>query len=157
MRERLRHFFETNIGKATAVLLCAGGLFAVWVGMRGGEADRVAMSRDRVFICSETGKTFEYAIKIGDTFPVRSPHSGKETGYRAEPCYWTRDGQIKNDPTWVLLNQTLGKPGPTFCPDCGRLVTEMNNPPVQGHPPPPTEEELKKNPRRMRAAEEQEL
>jgi hypothetical protein len=154
MREKLRQFFATNIGKATAVLLFSLGIYGAWFGLGNVEADRVALTRERVFVCSETGKIFQHTVKIGDTFPLRSPHSGKETGYRAEACYWTRVGQIKTAPTWVLLNQSVGKPGPTFCPDCDRLVTEMNNPPVQGHPAPPTQEEMNSNPRRARAAVE---
>ena len=60
--------------------------------------------------------------------PVKSPHSGKETGYEPERCYWTADGKPKPEPTYVLLNAAVGKPGPTFCQDCKRLVVGLNPP-----------------------------
>src|ERR1043165_3428249 len=41
----------------------------------------------RMFICSETGKTFTHALIPGETQPIKSPFSGKNTGYRAEACY----------------------------------------------------------------------
>ena len=53
-------------------------------------------------------------------------NSGKKTGVPAEACYWTADGGTKKNPTWVLLNELAGKPGPTFCPDCNRLVVGHN-------------------------------
>lgn len=79
-----------------------------------------------MYICSETGKTFAHVRKSGEPSPVLSPHSKKNTGYPAEKCYWTKDGKIKDAPTYVLLNQHTGKPGPTICPDCGRLVVPHN-------------------------------
>src|SRR5947207_2814894 len=62
-------------------------------------------SRSSQFVCSETGKAFNYELKEGDSIPVRSPFSGKNTGYPAELCYWTKDGTMKETPTPVLLNE----------------------------------------------------
>jgi hypothetical protein len=92
---------------------------------------------NRMCMCSETGMTFEYAVHEGDQWPVLSPFSKKKTGYPAECCYWTKDGKRKATPTYVILNEDLGKPGDTFCPDCGRLVIGHN-------PPPPPETPLAK-------------
>lgn len=105
-----------------------------------GEAARA--SRDRVFICAQTGKTFQFLIEPGCTYPVLSPHSHKNTGYPAEMCYWTAEGNPKAEPTPVLLNQYAGIDGPTFCPDCGRLVRGHNPPPRPGAAPPPTRAEI---------------
>jgi hypothetical protein len=88
-------------------------------------------------MCSETGMTFEYTVHEGDQWPVLSPFSKKKTGYPAECCYWTKDGKRKATPTYVILNEDIGKPGDTFCPDCGRLVIGHN-------PPPPPETPLAK-------------
>jgi len=82
-----------------------------------------------MFKCSETGKTFEYAMHEGDRWPVVSPYTNKNTGYPVERCYWTRDGKRKLTPTYVILNENLGKPGDTICPDCGRVVVGHNPPP----------------------------
>ena len=86
------------------------------------------------FVCTETHKHFEYAMKLGEKWPVPSPYSGKNSGYPAERCYWTRDGKRKSEPTYIILNQNLGKPGDTICPDCGRLVVGHNPPPPEAVP-----------------------
>ena len=89
------------------------------------------------YICTETGKPFRHKNQMGETLPILSPYSGKNTGIPAEACYWTADGSIKTEPTWVLLN----KSGPTFCPDCGRLVVGHNPKPGPNSTPPPTQQE----------------
>jgi hypothetical protein len=93
------------------------------------------------YICTETGRAFKHRNEPGETLPIVSPYSGKNTGVPGEPCYWTADGRIKSQPTWVLLNEAIGKPGATFCPDCGRLVVGRNPVAHAGGKPPPTEDE----------------
>jgi hypothetical protein len=102
-----------------------------------------AGERQRIFVDSTTGKGFPHELVLGETIPVDAPSGGK-TGYPAELCYWNKDGTIKSDPTPVLLNEMIGKSGPTFCPDCGRLVVPHNPYPVPGSRPPPTMEEYEK-------------
>jgi hypothetical protein len=99
------------------------------------------MARERTFICAQTGKSFEHTLKLGEAIPVKSPYSGQNTGYPAELCYWTKDGRIKKEPTAVLLKTLVGERGPTFCPECGRLVVGHNPRPKAGDAPPPTEAE----------------
>ena len=89
---------------------------------------------EAVFMCSETHMTFPYAMHEGEHWPVVSPFTGKKTGYPAERCYWTRDGKRKATPTYVILNASLGLPGDTFCPDCGRIVIGHNPPPPPDTP-----------------------
>ena len=143
MIERLREFFRSSGGQVTAIVLGLLGLVVLVWAVKGnfGESDAAALSSDRVFICSETRKPFNHTLKEGETIPVYSPHSGKNTGYQAELCYWTKDGKPKEKPTPVLLEESLGKPGPTFCPDCGRLVIGHNPAAQPGGRPPPTKEE----------------
>ncbi|MBN2563999.1 MAG: hypothetical protein JXQ75_24050 [Phycisphaerae bacterium] len=84
---------------------------------------------EAVFMCAETGKTFPYAMQKGEHWPVMSPYSNKQTGYPTEQCYWTKVGREwrrKKTPTYVILNEYLGKPGDTVCPDCGRIVVGHN-------------------------------
>ncbi len=89
-----------------------------------------------MFICSETHKTFRHRNELGETLPILSPYSNKKTAYPAEACYWTADGKIKTEPTWVLLNDNLDDHRPTACPDCGRLVVGHNPQPGPGSRPP---------------------
>lgn len=138
----LRQFLNSGIGKnlAIAVVALLVGV-AGYVGYRTlGPSDAMAASTGRVFIDAETGEAFTHEISVGETIPVEAP-SGQKTGYEAERCYWTKDGQIKQKPTFVLMNRFKGEEGPTFCPDCGRLVTDLNRAPMQGDNPPPTEQE----------------
>jgi len=83
-------------------------------------------------ICAVTLKHYPHEREAGESYPFYSPFTKDRTGYPAERCYWTKDGKAKAEPTYVLLNEYINKPGPTICPDCGRLVEPHN-------PPPPAE------------------
>lgn len=91
------------------------------------------ISRSRPVIDAETNELFEdYTMKDGAKVPFTNPKTGRATLYPAETCFWTKDGKAKLEPTYVLLNQRAGKPGPTLCPDCGREVVGHNPmPPVE--------------------------
>lgn len=144
----MRDFFNSPAGKAVAILLVIAAGTGVYLAVRRnfGPSEAGLIARDRLFVCTKTGKAFEYRLGLGDTLPVPSPHSGARTGYPAELCYWTADGQIKPQPTAVLLNHYLGKDEPTFCPDCGRLVVGHNPVPRPGDEPPPTRATYKATP-----------
>ena len=152
MSKGVRDFLSGTTGKAIGIAGAVVALVAAVVMARNsfGPPAETRNANDRVFVCSETGKTFNYTIKRGDRFPVKSPHSGKNTGYEAEKCFWTADGKIKEKPTYVLLNDYVDKPGPTYCPDCGRLVIRFNPPPTTDAVPPPTQAENKGQPMRAR-------
>jgi hypothetical protein len=141
----LREFFNSPAGKATAIgLVVAALILAFWSFRRNfGGGDGATFSRDRTYIDAATGKPFEHTLSVGDVIPLKAP-SGGNTGYPAELCYWTKDGKPKTNPTPVLLNDYVHKPGPTFCPDCGRLVRMHNPAPAPGVKPPPTKEEMDK-------------
>ena len=141
---QLHQFFRSPSGKIVFGLLLVSALaLGGWTVRQWcrnsayGEA-----SRDCIFVCAQTGKSFHYRLESGTEIPVPSPFSGQNTGYLAELCYWTADGHIKDDPTPVLLNSAMNQPPPTFCPDCRRLVVGRNPRPQPGSPPPPTQEEF---------------
>ncbi len=101
--------------------------FAAVVGWQYRELFLFAPSANsRVYICAETGRTFVREVEAGETEPVESPFSGKKTAWIAESCYWSRNGSAKVAPSYVLLNERIGRPGPTICPDCGRIVVGHN-------------------------------
>ena len=147
MFERLRtKINNSGIGKGVvgAGVLVALAL-AIWSTMRSfGGSREAAMAADRVYICAETNKPFPHTIQRGEEPPIMSPHSGKKTGWEAERCFWTADGKPKQEPTFVLLNRYRGITGPTFCPECGRLVVQLNPAVHGGSTPPPTKEEYAK-------------
>jgi hypothetical protein len=140
---RLEDFAQTKEGRAALIagIVIAGLVIEYSIGSFLGEGEATRLARTRMFVCSETGRAFEYDLAPGLKIPVRSPYSGKETGYLAEACYWTKEGKIKDDPTWVLLNESIRKSGPTFCPECGRLVVGHNPFPAPGDAPPPPRED----------------
>lgn len=139
----VQSFLRTRGGRIASGALCVAALIALFIAVRSafGPNELADRSRHRVYICSETGKSFEVVLEPGMSIPVRSPFSNKDTGFPAELCYWNADGTIRQKPTPVLLNSLIGKKGPTFCPDCGRLVVGHNPLPHEGMQPPLTEAE----------------
>jgi hypothetical protein len=133
----LREFFDTQKGKNVAIGIVAVGILAaivsIWASLSPNETQ--AAVNEPPFINAKTGELRYIKLKVGMELPAGF--------YRAEYCYWTKEGKIKEKPTAVLLNKYKGKPEPTFCPDCGRLVVGLNPAPVAGHAPPPTEAEYK--------------
>ena len=105
----------------------------------------MADNSPRWFADAETRQPFQQKIELGMTMPVKSPFTHRATGYPAELCYWTKDGKPKTTPTPVLLNSDLGIDGPTFCPDCGRLVVGHNPAPEPGMKAPPTREDYERS------------
>jgi hypothetical protein len=150
-----RDLLQTSGGQIAAigalVLVVGIAIFAVIRGL--GPSEGAKLSRDRVFMDATTGKPFEHTLSPGDSIPVTAP-SGNKSGYPADLCYWTADGKVKEDPTPVLVNARMGKAGPTFCPDCGRLVVMHNPAPSQGSKPPPTKAEYEKRQSNRRPSEQ---
>jgi hypothetical protein len=143
----VREFLEKPAGKVVAIALVVVALGAVvYVVLTSGGSSAASQVNRLWFVDSQTGKPYQRTPALGERVPVASP-SGN-TGYPAELCFWTKDGKPKAEPTPVLLNRWVGKPEPTFCPDCGRLVVGRNPPADAGRRPPPTEAEYKANPPR---------
>ena len=85
-------FLDTPTGKAVAAVIVLIAAIAVYLLVRPRDV-AADLSRKRVFICSETNKSFALTVEEGMMVPVKSPYSGKNTGYPAEMCWWTKDGQ----------------------------------------------------------------
>jgi hypothetical protein len=154
MANSLRRFFEGTAGQITAIVaIVVGVTVCIWSIRANLGSDLVDLSKSRRYVDSRTGQSFVLSISDVTPPPVKSPYTGEKTGYPAEACYWTKDGKIKSDPTYVLLKQYMNLPGPTFCPDCGRLVVPGNPAPLPGQRPPPTEAEYSASPRRGGAAQ----
>jgi hypothetical protein len=136
-------FFDTNLGRASLAALVVGLLgYAAWtIWANVGRSPLVSEFSDPIFIDADTGYAFHCKLTPTMTMPAICPDTGKAAGYPAELCFWTKDGHAKTDPTPVLLNIYRGISGPTFCPDCGRLVVAHNPLAVEGATPPPTKAE----------------
>jgi len=146
MVDKIRNFLASPAGKGASIVVAVIGLMVVvWVAKSSFSSDIVSYSRDRKFIDAKTGKSFSYQISPGETYPVPAP-SGEKSGYPAELCYWTKDGKLRSEPYPVLINLWVKKPGPTFCPDCGRLVIAHNPVPTASSKPPPTQAEYASRP-----------
>ena len=141
---RTNSLLETPIRKTVAVILAIGAIgVAVYIVKNSLFSSVVTEERTRWFVDAATGEGFRHELQVGESIPIVAP-SGNKSGYPAELCYWTKEGTPKADPTPVLLNSYIGKPEPTFCPDCGRLVVGRNPVPKPGMRPPPTREEWEK-------------
>ena len=136
-------WLQTPRGKIMALLLCVAAMgVAIWEIKAYLHGNTPGDPNTQMYVDSETGKAFPHKSVVGEMIPITSPFTGNKTAYPGVPCFWTADGQLKKDPTWLILNETLGKRGPTFCPDCGRLVRPMQPMPKPGDKPPPTRDEL---------------
>jgi hypothetical protein len=110
------------VGAIVALVLAA--IIFIW--QTGGGADPRGESEKLTVICSETGEVMKITLREGDKGPFVNPKTTRRTLFPAERCFWTRDGKAKLEPTQVLLNEYVGKPGETLCPDCGRPVRPRN-------------------------------
>lgn len=137
----LKNILDRGTGKTVAMVLAVVAIgVALYMIRNSLSSPAVAAERERVFVDAQSGEPFNHELQKGESIPVDAP-SGHKSGYPAELCYWTKDGHPKKDPTAVLMNSWIGKPEPTFCPDCGRLVVPNNPPARAGMRPPPTREE----------------
>lgn len=143
--EWLNKIMQTKAGKIGIGITLAGAIVVITFQLMSmfGSSAVASTANTRIFICSETLKSFQVNLEDldGKPIPIMSPYSKKETGYPAELCYWTADGKVKSQPTPVLLNSAIGKTEPTFCPDCGRLVIGHNPMAQEGGRVPPTKAE----------------
>jgi hypothetical protein len=115
------------IGSLIAIAAAVG--IAVYT-MTGGPPDIGEQTRYVVVKDSETGELIQrFAFPKGERWPWTNGSTGKRTLYPVEACYWTKDGQVKLPPTYVILNSAMGKSEKTICPDCGREVRGNNPPP----------------------------
>ena len=141
---RASEFWESRTGK----MITVGGLVIAALSLYGsfrsslGPSSAASLANRRIFVCEKTGKSFEVTLKPGMKIPLHSPYSGADTGYPAELCYWTAGGSVSSEPHAVLLNSLVGKPEPTFCLDCGRLVVRHNPRAADGHKAPPLKQEF---------------
>ena len=156
IRERLNQSGKLGTGAIVAGFLLV--LFLAYFVYRNtfGPSLAARMGSERVYVCVETGKSFSYTPGENELYPVMSPHSGKKTGFPGEACYWTKDGKIKTEPTWVLRNSFKKVKGPTFCPECDRFMDPNAGPVVAGMDPPPTREEYTKQRKGKRDSDEDE-
>jgi hypothetical protein len=145
----MRDFMASTSGKvlSIAVVGVAALVAAVLVWRSFGAPSEIVDANTRLFVDVKTGKPFRRELKTGMRYPIDAP-SGEKTGYPAEACLWNADGSERKEPFAVVLNSELGKPEPTFCTDCGRLVIPHNPAPGPGIKPPPKKEEY--TPRRGR-------
>lgn len=108
-------------GGIAAVLFITSGVL-YWLNR--GEASMIAEANTRVFVCSETGKSFRASLESGMVEPIESPHSGEKTGWIAEACLCTAtDG---GEPTYVILKKRMGLAEQTYCPQCKAEVVGHN-------------------------------
>jgi hypothetical protein len=142
----IREFLNSGPGKVVSALLClsAVGVAAVLI-VRNLGGDPSIAANQRVFVDVSTGQPFGHDLTLGEEIPVLAP-SGSRSGYPAERCYWTREGTPTDQPSFVVLNETMAKTGPTFCPDCDRLVVGHNPVASADRQPPPTRAQLSSKP-----------
>ncbi len=107
-------------------IMLAGSLLVLIVALifvRGAFHDELAESvNTHVFMDKDSGELFNVEIKPGEKFfPAENPKTGEMTLFPTEICFKNECGSAGG--TRVILNTILDKPGPTYCPKCGALVS----------------------------------
>lgn len=126
-------------------VIALAGIFGIWrvvAAMSPSAAQRAC--DNPLFIDAVTGKTFHAVVHVGETMPVTSPYTGRKTGYPVAWSWWSRSGRPLVKPQAVLMNSWIGKKGPTFAPQSGRLVYPMETRPYPGEQPPPTKQQYQR-------------
>jgi hypothetical protein len=140
----IREFFNSKAGYATSLGLIVAAVVFLFLSVRSnlGASEISSIAGDRTAVCSETGKSWNFTLKPDMTFPIDSSYSGKKTGWPADTtCTWTADGKVDSEVTYVILNETAGRKGATFCPKCHRQVVRDNPAASPDRKPPPTDKE----------------
>ena len=110
---------------ATVVLLLAAIATLAYQALGGGpSAAAIASVRD--VMDSESNQVILDFEPPKTAPPWTNPKTGRATLYLAERCFWTKDGKAKLEPTYVIPNEAMDKPGDAICPDCGRKVIRHN-------------------------------
>jgi len=121
---------QKKIGASVLVVLALGLLVRMVYRSMGHEA---TPNDTRTLMDSETGELFECPIEKLKPYPMLNAKTGKDTMYRTEVCYWGEDCR-KAGGTHVIMNELLGKEGPTYCPVCGHVVRFLNPRPPDYRP-----------------------
>ena len=87
----------------------------------------------RILMDSETGELVEVPTTEIKPWPMVNVRTGKQTLYQTEVCYWGEECR-KAGGTRVIMNELLGKKGPTHCPVCGHVVRFHNPRPPDYRP-----------------------
>ncbi|HVP10109.1 MAG TPA: zinc ribbon domain-containing protein [Phycisphaerae bacterium] len=119
------------IGAVVVFIIAVGIILRFAVGGKSAES----LSAERVCKCVDCGHEFEHVLQMGEKEPLTCPKCGKARVWRAEACYWAKDGaggwKAKTTPTFVVLKSSIDPSSreKTYCPDCGHLVTGHNRKP----------------------------
>lgn len=114
---------QNKLIAAFALFSLTGAVIIIQLFLRG--ADAADFANTIVCVDAETGKVVEGVTPPeGKMMPWQA--KGYKALYRSEACYYMRDGKVKSKPTYVLVNELIGKNEPTICPDCGRKVVLRN-------------------------------
>ena len=83
----VRSFLRTQAGKAVgiavAVVFVAIAVFAIASFMKSKTPDTAFYT---TYVCTETGKSFRHKNQMGETIPILSPYSGKNTQESGKPA-----------------------------------------------------------------------
>jgi hypothetical protein len=119
---------KLKVGAAGVMLFAAA--VVLYIQFFTGPPSIAEETRGRSVIDAESREVIvKFPVPDDTRAPWVNPKTGKATLFPAEKCYWTKDGKAKLTPTYVLLNQYIGKDGQTTCPDCGRPVRIHNEMP----------------------------
>ncbi len=116
-------FTERNVVRMMLALMSAVVLAcAIWAGVLRSTTQRIAGVK---VLDMESGVQAVVDLdRSFDGWPIALAGSARRSGYPAEVCMWN-DCAARGG-TWVVLNEVVGRSGPTRCPRCGQRVVAHN-------------------------------
>lgn len=109
-----------------AIVLVSYAACTIW----GTFEDDIGEANTRTLKDAETGELVKVPVNEDyGPFPMLNKKTGKKSLYPTEICFANQCEKAGG--TYVIMNDLLGKEGPTYCPNCGALVKYFNPGPRQ--------------------------
>ena len=121
---------QKKVGAITLAVATVALLGAMLWRTFGGQSSAPSL---RTLMDAETGQLVTIKATEVGPLPMTNPKTGKRTLYLTERCFWGEKCN-KDGGTHVIMNELMGKAGPTKCPVCGHVVYFHNPRPSQGEP-----------------------
>lgn len=123
-RDSLNRLARSKAGVSAGLVLCVAVVAFALARVGGVVADdQPQWPRIRV-MDKQTGDLRWKRVAPQAEFPYRNPKTGERSMYPVEYCFYNECGPAGGTP--VILNDYLGKEGPTTCPRCGEEVHAHN-------------------------------
>lgn len=119
-----RSSFDPRNVRNLAVVAVVGGVFALTYSLfAGGDRSELREALGRPWYVDEAGRAFRYEPRLGEPAVTTSPFDASRA-FPADVCSHAGTSHAAEPAAFLVPQPYLGKPGPTTCPTCARVVRE---------------------------------